>query len=120
MGRKNKLISRGENIPNKKSIKFTEKQMPKQDVITLKFSYNSEEYNFTPNPLLNSCIISIPSVKEEQYQFVVQFLLDICCIPHVDRASINETYFEEVPIKEPVKTDKKDEAKKDEAKKEEA
>lgn len=46
-------------------------------------------------------MISIPSVKEEQYQFVVQFLLDICCIPHVDKASINETYFEEVPIKAP-------------------
>ena len=50
---KNKLISRGENIPNKKSIKFTEKQMPKQDVLTLKFFYNSEEYNFTSNPLLS-------------------------------------------------------------------
>jgi hypothetical protein len=51
--RKNRLISRGENIPNKKSIKFTEKQMPKQDVLTLKFFYNNEEYNFTSNPLLS-------------------------------------------------------------------
>lgn len=51
--RKNKLISRGENIPNKKSIKFTEKQMPKQEVITLKFFYNPEEYNLTSNPLLS-------------------------------------------------------------------
>jgi hypothetical protein len=50
-------------------------------------------------------MISIPSVKEEQYQFVVQFLLDICCIPHVDRATINETYFEEVPVKAPVPKD---------------
>merc|ERR1711957_1030193 len=75
--------------------------------------YNEEEYNFTPNPLLNSCIVSIPAVKEEQYQFVIQFLLDICCIPHVDKASINETYFEEVPVK--VAAVKKDE-KKDEKK----
>jgi hypothetical protein len=51
--RKNKLISRGENIPNKKSIKFTEKQMPKQEVLTLKFFYNNEEYNFTSSPLLS-------------------------------------------------------------------
>jgi hypothetical protein len=51
--RRNKLISRGENIPNKKSIKFTEKQMPKQDVMTLKFFYNPEEYNLTPNTLLS-------------------------------------------------------------------
>ena len=27
--------------------------MPKLDVLTLKFFYNSEEYNFTPNPLLS-------------------------------------------------------------------
>jgi hypothetical protein len=50
---------------------------------------------------LDSCMISIPHVKEEQYQFVVQFLLDICCIPHVDKAAINETYYEEVPVKQP-------------------
>jgi nitrogen fixation-related uncharacterized protein len=67
----------------------------------LKFFYNNEEYNFTSNNLLNSCIISIPNVKEESYQFVVQFLLDICCIPHVDKASINEIYYEEVPVKAP-------------------
>jgi len=60
-------------------------------------------------------MISIPNVKEEQYQFVVQFLLDICCIPHVDKASINETYFEEVPVKtsaapaKDAKEEKKDE-----------
>ena len=44
-------------------------------------------------------MISIPHVKEEQYQFVVQFLLDICCIPHVDKANVNEVYYEEVPVK---------------------
>lgn len=27
--------------------------MPKQDVLTLKFFYNNEDYNFTPNPLLS-------------------------------------------------------------------
>lgn len=44
-------------------------------------------------------MVSVPHVKEEQYQFVVQFLLDICSIPHVDKANINETYYEEVPVK---------------------
>jgi hypothetical protein len=58
-------------------------------------------------------MISIPSVKEEQYQFVVQFLLDICCIPHVDKASINETYFEEVPVKAPAAAAKPAAAKED-------
>lgn len=56
-------------------------------------------------------MVSIPHVKEEQYQFVVQFLLDICSIPHVDKANINESYYEEVPIKAnppAVNTDNKD------------
>lgn len=44
-------------------------------------------------------MVSIPHVKEEQFQFVVQFLLDICSIPHVDKAHINEAYYEEVPVK---------------------
>lgn len=44
-------------------------------------------------------MVSVPHVKEEHYQFVVQFLLDICSIPHVDKAHINETYYEEVPVK---------------------
>jgi len=48
---------------------------------------------------LDSYMISVPHVKEEQFQFVVQFLLDICCIPHVDKANINEVYYEEVPVK---------------------
>lgn len=46
-------------------------------------------------------MISVPHVKEEQYQFVVHFLLDICCIPHVDKATVNETYYEDVPLKQP-------------------
>lgn len=27
--------------------------------------------------------------------------MDICCIPHVDKASVNEIYYEEVPVKAP-------------------
>ena len=50
-------------------------------------------------------MISIPHVKEEQHQLVVHFLLDICCIPHVDKATINEIYYEEHPVKQaPVTT----------------
>ncbi len=44
-------------------------------------------------------MISIPNIKEEQFQFVVQFLLDVCCIPHVDKAAVNEIYYEDVPVK---------------------
>ena len=61
-------------------------------------------------------MVSIPKVKEEQYQFVIQFLLDICCIPHVDKASINETYYEEVAVKIAAAAPAKDDKAKEENK----
>ena len=50
--RQHKIIGKGEILPNKKSIKFTEKQIPKQDVITLKLYYNKDEIPFLNNTLL--------------------------------------------------------------------
>lgn len=32
--------------------------MPKQDVVSLKFFYNTEEYSFNQNPLLSNFFIS--------------------------------------------------------------
>jgi heat shock protein 4 len=42
---------------------------------------------------------SIPHVKEEQWTFALQFYLDQNGLPHLDKASINEVYYEEVPVK---------------------
>jgi heat shock protein 4 len=44
-------------------------------------------------------MVSLPQVKEEQWTFVLQFYLDNHGIPSLDKASINEVYYEEVPIK---------------------
>jgi hypothetical protein len=42
---------------------------------------------------------SIPHVKEEQWTFALQFLLDQHGLPHLDKAAINEVYHDEVPSK---------------------
>ena len=47
------IIKRGENLPSRKSIKFSEKQVPKQEVIQLRFYYNNEEFGFLNNTLLS-------------------------------------------------------------------
>jgi hypothetical protein len=41
-------------MPNKKSIKFTEKQIPKKEVIEIKFYYNLAEIPHLQNPLLSN------------------------------------------------------------------
>jgi hypothetical protein len=46
----------------------------------------------------------MPHVKEEQWTFVIQFYMDHCGIPQLDKASINEIYYEEVPVKTPTTT----------------
>jgi len=42
-------------------------------------------------------MISLPHVKEEQWTFVLQFYLDVNGLPHLDKASINEVYYEDAP-----------------------
>jgi molecular chaperone DnaK (HSP70) len=108
--RQHKIIGKGEIMPNKKSIKFTEKQLPKLETVNLKFYYNKEELPYLTESLLESCMVSVPQVKEEQYSFVIHFYLDSSGIPHLDKATINEFYYEEV------KHDKKEEKKEGEDK----
>ncbi len=42
-------------------------------------------------------MVSLPHVKEEQWTFVIQFYLDTNGLPHLDKASINEVYYEDAP-----------------------
>jgi hypothetical protein len=44
-------------------------------------------------------MVSIPHVKEEQWVFALQFYLDHFGIPHLDKATINEIYYEDAPVK---------------------
>lgn len=57
--RNTKIIGRGENIPNRKSIKFNEKQLPKQNVIEMKLYYNKDEYPNIKDHLLSNDIFNI-------------------------------------------------------------
>ena len=54
--RTTKLIQRSELFPSRKSIKFSEKQIPKDSVLDIKFHYNSEELNFLKQTLLSKII----------------------------------------------------------------
>jgi hypothetical protein len=73
-------------------------------VIQLRFFYSNEEHGFLNNNLLSTYMVSIPHVKEEQWTFALQFYLDQNGLPHLDKASINEAYYEEVPVKTPTTT----------------
>jgi molecular chaperone DnaK (HSP70) len=55
--RQHKIIGKGEILPNKKSIKFTEKQIPKQDVLELRFYYSQPEIPHLFNHLLSKIIL---------------------------------------------------------------
>jgi heat shock protein 4 len=96
--RTTKLIQRNELFPSRKSIKFTEKQIPKETVLDLKFFYSQEEVTFLKNNLLKNYMISIPQVKEEQYTLVMEFYLDQNCLFTLDKAFINEVYYEDKVI----------------------
>ena len=75
--RTHKIISKGENITGKKSIKFTEQQTPRQDIIPLKFYYDKEELPWMPNTLLKGFNVEMPKNIGEKFTFAVQFILDL-------------------------------------------
>lgn len=102
--RTTKLIQRNELFPSRKSIKFTEKQIPKDAVINVNFLYNKDEVTFMKNTLLSKhnltlehYMITIPQVKEEQYTLVMEFYLDQNNLFVLDKAFINEVYYEDKP-----------------------
>jgi len=96
--RTTKLISRNELFPSRKSIKFTEKQIPKDSILDIKFFYSQEELTFLKHNLLKNYMISIPHVKEEQYTLVMEFYLDQNGLFALDKAFINEVYYEDKVI----------------------
>jgi hypothetical protein len=51
--RKTKLILKNEVFPSRKSIKFTEKQIPKNNVLDMKFNYSLEELPYLKQSLLS-------------------------------------------------------------------
>lgn len=55
--RTTKLIAKNELFPSRKSIKFSEKQIPKDTVLDIKFFYNIEELPFLKQNLLSILLI---------------------------------------------------------------
>lgn len=54
--RNNKLIHKNESFPIRKSIRFTEKQMTKDNIIDMKFHYSLDELPFLKQSLLSKFI----------------------------------------------------------------
>ena len=52
--RNTKIISKGENVPNRNSIKFNEKQLPKQGMLELKLHLNKDEFPHMTDLLLSN------------------------------------------------------------------
>ncbi|HCB94698.1 MAG TPA: hypothetical protein DEP65_02895, partial [Ruminococcus sp.] len=111
--RQTTIISRGINIPVSKTISFAPNQIVDKEIIPLKFFYdNDPKLDWLPNKLLNSYNIHLKKKKEKDWKFVVKYILDICGIPKLDVAQLNEKKKEMVPVPE----DKKKEEKKEEKK----
>jgi len=116
--RQTTIISRGINIPVSKTISFAPNQIVDKEIIPLKFFYdNDPKLDWLPNKLLNSYNIHLKKKKEKDWKFVVKYILDICGIPKLDVAQLNEKKKEMVPVIDTTKKEeKKPEEKKDDKK----
>ena len=97
-----KLITKQEVFPSRKSIKFTEKQIPKDHVIDIKFHYSLDEIPFLKQSLLSKnflilekYMVTIPNIQEEEYTLAMEFYLDPNGLFSLDKAIIFSTYFED-------------------------
>ncbi len=114
--RKTKLIMKNEIFPSRKSIKFTEKQIPKNNVLDMKFNYSLEELPYLKQSLLSknrinleNYMVSIPNVQEDQYTLAMEFYLDQNGLFSLDKAVLIVTYFEDKVL--PVTSTSKDSSK---------
>ena len=121
------IVNAGIDVPASKTITFTNKQLPDKDIIPLKFYYSeNKKLDWLPNKLLNSYNIHLKKKKEKDWKFTLKYVLDINCIPKLEKANILESKIELVPVidttqkkeekKEEKKDDKKPEEKKDDKK----
>jgi heat shock protein 4 len=111
------IIKKGDVFPSRKSIKFTEKQVPSDAVIQVRLMYKQEEVPFMKNTVLTTYSLGMPvGLKEEKFEFVLQFNMDINGIPLIDKATVNEIWYEDAAVDDK-KDDKKNDDKKNDDKK---
>ena len=117
------ILKAGINVPASKIINFTKTQLPNKDIIPFKFYYSeSQKLAWLPNKLLKSYNIYLKKKKEKDWKFSLKYVLDINCIPKLEKAILLESKIELVPVIdttqkiEEIKNDKKPEEKKDDKK----
>ena len=109
--RTHKLLSKGDVFPAKKTIKFTEKQVPNEPILTMKLGYIPEEVPFMKNHYIRTYNIILPKFNTEKFELVLHFVVDTNGIPSIDKATLNEIWYEEAPADK--KEEKKEENKMD-------
>jgi heat shock protein 4 len=79
----------------------------------MKLAYLPEEVPFMKNHYIRSYNIILPKISTEKFELILHFVIDQNGIPSIDKANLNEIWFEEVPVekKEEKKEDKKDDKK---------
>ena len=93
----------GENLPSTKSFIFRKSQIPFQSFpIELFYDEKNPNLNFLPNKSLYIYNITLPLEKQGDYEINLTFVLDLNCIPRLDKVTIiekNENEKLETPIK---------------------
>jgi heat shock protein 4 len=111
--RTHKIIKKGDAFPTKKSIKFTEKQLPQESILNIKLKYDETEVPHLKNQVINSYEIHLPKITNDKFEFVLHFCMDINGMPYIEKSALNEYWFEEVPVVVSKPEEKKDEKKDD-------
>ena len=76
----------------------------------MKLAYLPEEVPFMKNNYIRSYNIILPKISTEKFELILHFVIDQNGIPSIDKANLNEIWFEEVPAEK--KEEKKDETTK--------
>lgn len=108
--RTHKLIAKGDHFPAKKTIKFTEKQVPNEPVINLKLGYSPEEAPHLSNHVIRAYSVVLPKITSDKFEFVLNFGIDANGFPSIEKGTINEYWFEEAPV-DPKEKEKEKESK---------
>ena len=93
----------GENVPSINSFFFRRSQLSSQSFeIELFYDENNPNLNFLPDKTLYKYNITLPLEKNNDYEIKITFVLDLNCIPRLDKVIIierNENESLETPIK---------------------
>ena len=103
INKKVNVFLEGENVPSINSFFFRRSQLSSQSfTIELFYDENYPNLNFLPDKTLYKYNIILPLEKKNDYEIKITFVLDLNCIPRLDKVIIierNENESLETPIK---------------------